>query len=231
MISRPLRVLGVVLASREPSSGEAVPRQSIALALVAAVAGLIAVVAGILTPFLPVSTSTASITWPQHTGTSASVTAPLVAQTARSVDISIPCRMLSTTPADTSTVVLSTMPAAAAKARDNGLFVVADANGVSVTNRNKTLASVPRDALAGCTELRIFSDSTTTGAQFVGLPPGPAIAGGGAIGLAEPASNPQITGIFTEVVVAPAADEEAIALFRQLAASGPRESRAWAYAH
>ncbi|MBN0971066.1 arabinosyltransferase domain-containing protein [Gordonia hongkongensis] len=173
--------------------------QSRTVALVAAVAGLIAVVAGILTPFLPVSTSTASITWPQQTGTSASVTAPLVAQTARNVDISIPCRVLSTTPADTSTVVLSTMPAAAVNARDNGLFVVADANGVSVANRNKTLASVPRDALAGCTELRIFSDATTTGAQFVGLPPGPAIAGGGAVGLAEPASNPQIAGIFTDL--------------------------------
>ena len=173
--------------------------QSRTVALVAAVAGLIAVVAGILTPFLPVSTSTASITWPQQTGTSASVTAPLVAQTARNVVISIPCLVLSTTPDDASTIVLSTMPAAAVKARDNGLFVVADANGVSVTNRNKTLASVPRDALAGCGELRIFSDATTTGAQFVGLPPGPAIAGGGAIGLAEPASNPQIAGIFTDL--------------------------------
>ena len=44
-----------------------------------------------------------------------------------------------------------------------------------------------------------FADGLPTGAQFVGLPPGPAIAGGGAVGLAEPASNPQIAGIFTDL--------------------------------
>ncbi|WP_238420868.1 arabinosyltransferase domain-containing protein [Gordonia sp. 'Campus'] len=171
------------------------------VALVAAVAGLVAVAAGILTPFLPVSTSTAAITWPQQqaAGSSASVTAPLVAQTARDVAISIPCRVLAATPDDATTVVLSTMPAAASKARDTGLFVVADAAGVTVTNRNKTLASAPRDALTGCTELRIFSDAAVTGAQFAGLAPGPAAAGGGDVGRAEPASNPQIAGIFTDL--------------------------------
>ena len=64
-------------------SGE---QKSRPVALVAAIAGLIAVAAGVLTPFLPVSTSTASIAWPagQDLGAdSASITAPLVAQTAR----------------------------------------------------------------------------------------------------------------------------------------------------
>ncbi len=43
----------------------------------------------------------------------------------------------------------------------------------------------------------IFSDATTTGARFVGLPPGPATAGGGDVGFAEPSQNPQIAGVFT----------------------------------
>ncbi|MHC3004411.1 arabinosyltransferase domain-containing protein, partial [Gordonia sp. GN26] len=170
------------------------------MAIVAAVAGLVALAAGVLTPFLPVSTSTATITWPQGQelgAESASVTAPLVAQTARDVQITIPCRVLAATPGDASTTVLSTMPSGATKARENGLFVVADGSNVSVSVRNKTLASVPRPALSGCDELRIFSDTTTTGAQFVGLPPGAASAGGGDVGLAEPSSNPQIAGVFT----------------------------------
>ncbi|QMT01834.1 arabinosyltransferase domain-containing protein [Gordonia jinghuaiqii] len=180
-------------------SGE---QQSRPVALVAAIAGLIAVAAGVLTPFLPVSTSTASIAWPagQDLGAdSASITAPLVAQTAQDVQITIPCRVLAATGDDTSTTVLSTMPAGATKARDNGLFVVADASNVTVTNRNKTLASAPREALTRCAELRIFSDATTTGTQFVGLPPGPAAAGGGDVGLAQPSSNPQIAGVFTDL--------------------------------
>ncbi|GAB86347.1 arabinosyltransferase domain-containing protein [Gordonia rubripertincta] len=170
------------------------------MAIVAAVAGLVAVVAGVLTPFLPVSTSTASVTWPQGQelgAESASVTAPLVAQTARDVQITVPCRVMAATPTDASTTVLSTMPANATKARENGLFVVADGSNVTVSVRNKTLASVPRSALAECGELRIFSDATATGAQFVGLPPGAATAGGGDVGLAEPSSNPQIAGVFT----------------------------------
>ncbi|SDU71126.1 arabinosyltransferase domain-containing protein [Gordonia westfalica] len=170
------------------------------MAIVAAVAGLVAVVAGVLTPFLPVSTSTASITWPggQELGAeSASVTAPLVAQTARDVRITIPCGALASTPDDAATTVLSTMPANATKARENGLFVVADAANVTVSVRNKILASVPRSALGGCSELRFFSDATTTGAQFVGLPPGATSAGGGDVGLAEPSSNPQVAGVFT----------------------------------
>ncbi|MCK8613484.1 arabinosyltransferase domain-containing protein [Gordonia sp. C13] len=170
------------------------------MAIVAAVAGLVALAAGVLTPFLPVSTSTATITWPKGQGLgaeSASVTAPLVAQTARDVQITIPCRALAATPGDASTTVLSTMPSGATKARENGLFVIADGSNVSVSVRNKTLASVPRSALSGCDELRIFSDTTTTGARFVGLPPGAASAGGGDVGLAEPSSNPQIAGVFT----------------------------------
>ncbi len=192
--------------SDEPTVGADSPvdrssdRSSRTVAIVAAVAGLVALAAGVLTPFLPVSTSTATITWPQGQelgAESASVTAPLVAQTARDVQITIPCRVLAATPGDASTTVLSTMPSGATKARENGLFVVADGSNVSVSVRNKTLASVPRSALSGCDELRIFSDTTTTGAQFVGLPPGAASAGGGDVGLAEPSSNPQIAGVFT----------------------------------
>ncbi|ETA07737.1 putative arabinosyltransferase [Gordonia alkanivorans NBRC 16433] len=192
--------------SDEPTVGADTPvaqssdRSSRPVAIVAAVAGLVALAAGVLTPFLPVTTSTASITWPQSQelgAESASVTAPLVAQTARDVQITIPCRVLAATPGDATTTVLSTMPASATKARENGLFVVADAANVTVSVRNKTLASVPRSALAGCDDLRIFSDATTTGAQFVGLPPGAASAGGGDVGLAEPSSNPQIAGVFT----------------------------------
>ncbi|MDY6809209.1 MAG: hypothetical protein SW127_09350, partial [Actinomycetota bacterium] len=66
-------------------------------AMIATVAGLVAILAAILTPLLPVNERTATIDWPDRdlaSAASVSVTAPLVAQTPTGLDVTIGCRTL-----------------------------------------------------------------------------------------------------------------------------------------
>ncbi|MGW0039603.1 arabinosyltransferase domain-containing protein [Gordonia sp. NPDC003376] len=165
-------------------------------AVVSAVAGSIAVLAAVLTPFLPVTAHTATITWPQAGGAATpSVTAPLVAQTAAGLDATIDCRVLTERPADagaTSAVtVLSTMPRASQKAGDNALIVTSGPSGVTVTTRGKPLVTATADQLRQCTRLHVWSSSTGVGARFDGVP------GPDAAGIADPAAQPQVAGVFT----------------------------------
>ena len=84
-----------------------------ATSIVAVVAGVIAIVAAVLTPFLPVTTTTATITWPQGQqlgSANADITSPLVAQMAQDLDVTIPCSLLRSAPADASSTILTTMP-------------------------------------------------------------------------------------------------------------------------
>ncbi|OBA41615.1 arabinosyltransferase domain-containing protein [Gordonia sp. 852002-51296_SCH5728562-b] len=163
--------------------------------IIAVAAGLIAIVAAVLTPFLPVTTTTATITWPQGQklgATNADITAPLVAQMAQDLDVTIPCSLLRSPPTDASSTILTTMPPAAKNQRSSALNVTADANAVTVTMRGDTVASAPRADVASdrCTQLHIFSSAAGSGARFVGL--GPAQT-------APEADRPQVAGLFTDI--------------------------------
>ncbi|MFT3898699.1 MAG: arabinosyltransferase domain-containing protein [Gordonia sp. (in: high G+C Gram-positive bacteria)] len=155
------------------------------LRLAAIVAGLVGILACLLTPLLPVKAADPVITWPQgqELGESASVTAPLIAQTAKSVDIAIPCSVLRDLPPNST--VLTTLPSGAPGGR--GLSVKAG-DTVTVMSRNSVLATAPRADLARCAKLAIHSDSAGPSAQFVGLGP---------VTKAGPEAQPQIDGIFT----------------------------------
>lgn len=161
-------------------------------AVIAVVAGLVAIFAAVLTPFLPVNERTATITWPagqQLAADTASVTAPLVAQTARNLDVTLPCSMLRDTAHD-GTLILSTMPTSAAKARQSALFVTDNGSTVDVTVRGKVVATAPVADLARCTQLQIWSSPASTGAQFVGLGP---------VATTTPDNRPQVAGVFTDL--------------------------------
>ncbi|GAA1480066.1 arabinosyltransferase EmbA [Gordonia sinesedis] len=181
--------------SRDVGASASLPTRPIALC--AAVAGAIAIVAAILTPLLPVSTGTATISWPQGqqlSAQSADVTAPLVAQTAEHLEVTVPCTVLRDTPADAATTIFATMPAGSSKTRDNALIVAADAGGVTVTSHGTRITSVPRaDLAAGCENLHIVSTASGTSARFVGL--GPATTLG-------PGNQPQVAGLFTDLTTA-----------------------------
>ncbi|MBE7193351.1 arabinosyltransferase domain-containing protein [Gordonia polyisoprenivorans] len=178
--------------------GIAIPSNPRTWSIVAVVAGLVAVVAAVLTPFLPVTAHTATITWPQPQ--SLSVTAPLVAQTPSNLDVTVDCRVLAEAVGKTatgSTVVVSTMPRGAQKATDSGLFITAGSGGVTAAVRNSQLASATPEQLATCQRLHVWVSRTDTGgithARFVGVP-GPA-----AQGTAEAADQPQVAGLFTDL--------------------------------
>ncbi|MGB6244554.1 arabinosyltransferase domain-containing protein [Gordonia sp. (in: high G+C Gram-positive bacteria)] len=182
-----------------PTSAEAVPdRRSSPLTartakLVAAVAGLLAVLAAVATPLLPVTTTAATISWPQGqklNPDNPSVMAPLIAQTAQGIDITVDCRVLAQSPARGT--ILSTMPPGAQRAAGKALVVSATDSAVSVLFRSNLAATASRADLAAgkCTSLHIFSSPAATGAEFVGLAPA---------GLLEPDKRPQVDGLFTSL--------------------------------
>ncbi len=162
-------------------------------AIVAAVAGSIAIAAAVLTPFLPVQEHSATLDWPAGqslNSANASVVAPLVTHTPATLDVSVPCSVLSQVSGDTPSTVIASMPPKAEAFRDNALSVTASSSGANVAVRGIDLATATRAELDRCKTLHVWSDGPTMFAQFVGL--GPAAT--------DPdAQKPQVTGIFTDL--------------------------------
>lgn len=157
-------------------------------------AGLVGIVLCAITPLLPVNQSTSTINWPSGqplAADTASVTAPLIAQTPRTLDATIPCSLISTL-GDDGGLVFATMPPAAQRYNQNALVVNASATSVSVVFRNELAATASRaDVASGqCRDLRIWSGPGGVGAEFVGL--GPATT----LGIDQ---RPQFDGVFTDL--------------------------------
>lgn len=134
-------------------------------------AGLVGIVLCAITPLLPVDKSTAKIDWPAGqslSSTTASVTAPLIAQTPQTLDATIPCSLIDSLGTDGG-LVLATMPPSAQQFNQKALVVSASASSVSVVFRNELAATAPRDAVGSpqCRDLRIWSNPGGVGAQFV----------------------------------------------------------------
>ncbi|GAA4663632.1 arabinosyltransferase domain-containing protein [Gordonia humi] len=169
-------------------------------AIIAAVAGAIAIVAAIATPFLPVTQHDATIDWPagqQLEPANGSVVAPLTTQTPAGLDITIGCDTL-TRQTDPATIV-STMPSSAEGFRDNALSITASRTGASVTVRGTEVASASRDELARCKELHVWTDGPTVFARFIGL--GPAVT-------SDDAQKPLVAGVFTSLDAAQVEDAQ-----------------------
>ena len=152
-----------------------------------------------LVPLLPVKQTTAEILWPQAPGQDglvSDVTAPLVSGAPLTLDASIPCQAIATLPEEGG-LVFSTIPPGGIDASRNGLFVRANTETVYVAFRDSVAAAAPRDAVndGACSELIIWANPGSVGADFVGLP--------GAAGTVEADKKPQVAGIFTELEVAP----------------------------
>lgn len=149
--------------------------------------------AALATPLLPVSTTSATISWPQGqslNATDPSVVAPLIAQTAQNLDFTISCRVLADV--DSKGTLFSTMPPGAQRAANKALTVSATDTNITVLFRSNVAAVASRaDIAAGkCTNLRIFSSPAVTGAEFVGLTPAKIL---------EPDKRPQIDGLYTSL--------------------------------
>jgi arabinosyltransferase A len=168
------------------------------LRLVAIVAGVVGVLLCILTPLLPAKQTTAAILWPQGIGSDGlvtDVTAPLVSGAPLALDVSIPCKAVSTLPA-AGGVVLSTIPDGGIDAGRNGLFVRATTDSVIVAFRDSVAAVAPRQAVdsGACSTLHVWANVGGVGADFVGIP--------GATGTQAIEKKPQVAGVFTDLKVA-----------------------------
>ena len=165
--------------------------------LVAVLAGLAGILLCALTPLLPVTQTTAAISWPQAAGPDGmvtDVTAPLVSGAPQSLDASIPCSAIATLPASGG-LVFSTIPPAGIDATRNGLFVRANADTVVVAFRDSVAAVAPRAAIdsGGCSTLHLWAGPAGVGADFAGI--------GGATGTLPPEKKPQVAGVFTDMRV------------------------------
>lgn len=176
--------------------------------LVAVIAGLAGLVLCGLTPLLPVKQTTATIMWPQSGGPDSQtqavnsdgfvsdITAPLVSGAPRALDVTIPCPAIATLPEDGG-LVFSTNPPGGIDVGRNGLFVRANADVVYVAFRDTVAAVASREAVdsGACSELRVWANVGAVGADFVGIP--------GATGTLAPDKRPQVSGVFTDLEVAP----------------------------
>ena len=69
--------------------------------LVAVIAGLLGTALAVLTPFLPVTQTTAQLNWPQN-GQLSPVTAPLIGYVPTEMSLSVPCRVAAGLTPDTT---------------------------------------------------------------------------------------------------------------------------------
>lgn len=186
-------------ATADNNDDRSAPCRGVQLARwVAVIAGLAGFVASALIPVLPVVQTTAALNWPQHDQLG-SVTAPLIALTPLSLDVSVPCGVIDTMP-DQGGLVFGTAPAAGKQATLNGLFVTVTEQRVDVIVRNVAVLSVPRSRITAqhCQRLEVSSSEAGTFATVVGLTDpdtGEPLRGG----FADPNLRPQIVGIFTDL--------------------------------
>ncbi len=149
--------------------------------------GVIAVLAAVLAPLLPVTQDSASITWPQN-GVLASVEAPLVSYAPLAFDASIPCAVIENAAVDT--LILSSTAPSAPDAQGVGLVVTRTEGGMQAVLRERVLLSLSDAELTSCSSVDINStDSASTASA----------AGTDATGDIEGDFRPQTVGVFTEL--------------------------------
>lgn len=149
--------------------------------------GVIAVLAAVLTPLLPVTQDSASISWPQN-GSLTSVEAPLISYAPLSFDASIPCSVIANAAPDT--LLLSTTAPDAPDAKGVGLVVTRTEGGLQAVLRERVLLSLTDAQLASCTAVDISSSAGGTTASAAGTDVAETIDGD---------VRPQTVGVFTDL--------------------------------
>ena len=179
------------------------PANHRAARLVAAVAGLLGTALAILTPFLPVKQTTATLNWPQN-GTFSSVTAPLIGYVATDLTVSVPCSAAAGLNSAEKTVLLSTVPKQAPKAVDRGLLIERANGDLVVVVRNTPVVTAPLSQVLGptCRTLTFTAHADKVTAEFVGLTKSRGSDDPGAPLRGERGGydfRPQIVGVFTDL--------------------------------
>ncbi|MFC9999176.1 arabinosyltransferase domain-containing protein [Nocardia sp. NPDC127526] len=171
---------------------------------VALIAGLVAVLAAVAVPLLPVRVEAATLEWPQG-GSAKSVEAPLVSYAPVSFDATIPCSAVAQLGSQGGTLVATAPNGApdmwrygfiawvsAASTAEDGTTTPAKLQAVL---RDKSLVSVPVDELGADCSFVVHAGMTQATATLTGTTVAPVTLDGD--------YRPQLVGIFSDL---PAAD-------------------------
>ncbi|MGW4241428.1 arabinosyltransferase domain-containing protein [Nocardia sp. NPDC004722] len=167
----------------------------------ALIAGLIAVVAAISVPLLPVQVDHTTLAWPQGNSTQ-SIESPLVSYAPLTFDATIPCSAVTQLGSKGGTLA-ATAPNGAPDLERYGFVARVTAasttDGVTTPGKleaithHKTLVSIPTDQLpAGCA-LTVHSDMTATTATLSGTGVAPVTLDGD--------FRPQLVGVYSDLTV------------------------------
>ncbi|WP_084478867.1 arabinosyltransferase domain-containing protein [Nocardia jejuensis] len=167
---------------------------------VALIAGVIAVLAAIAVPLLPVRVDATTLNWPQS-GSVASVEAPLVSYAPLTFDATIPCAAV-TQLADTGGTLAATAAngapnldrygfSARVKAASTGDDGVVKPAKFEAVLHNKSLVSVPVDELTPGCALTVHADMTQATAVMTGTALEPVTLSGD--------YRPQLVGVFSDL--------------------------------
>ncbi|MGW5386969.1 arabinosyltransferase domain-containing protein [Nocardia sp. NPDC003963] len=162
--------------------------------LVAIITGVLGALFAIATPFLPVTQTTATLSWPQN-DTLASIQAPLMSQVPTDLTATIPCSAVNQLPPQGG-MLLATAPPQGDRAALEALFVRVSETSVDVVDRNAVVATADRAEMANCSAITIRSDSTATSAAFEGLT---TETGAPNAGRLVGDLRPQMVGVFTDM--------------------------------
>ncbi|GAB2556871.1 arabinosyltransferase domain-containing protein [Nocardia heshunensis] len=167
----------------------------------ALIAGLVAVVAALAVPLLPVKVDHTTLAWPQGNSTQ-SIESPLVSYAPLTFDATIPCSAVTQLGAKGGTLA-ATAPNGAPDLERYGFVARVTAasttDGVTTPGKleaithHKTLVSIPTDQLpAGCA-LTVHSDMTGTTATLTGSSVAPVTLDGD--------YRPQLVGVYSDLSV------------------------------
>lgn len=176
---------------RPPMDG---PRPGAAVRRTAILGGLLGFLLFLTVPFLPVNQTQTSLSWPQG-GSLNSVTAPLMAQAPAELDLTVPVGLAEDLP-EGRTVVLGTLPPAAAKATEEGLQIRRTENSLDVIVRDRVLLSLDEAAYERNRDrvITLRSDAERTTAEV----PGAVDKEGKPLrGTLVGDARPQVTGVYT----------------------------------
>jgi arabinosyltransferase C len=182
-------VLDLVKAAPSQATGPAERRSPASagrLRLLAIVLGLLATVAALAVPFLPVNQDVTTLRWPTALGT-ASVSAPLVSYAPLALDATMPCATARAVQARSSgpAVLLATTPPSSPNGQVAGMQLQAEHEQVTLIDRGSRLGTLPLPP--GACSISVHSDgfgtsATVDGRQFA------AVQGD---------HRPQVTGIYS----------------------------------
>ncbi|MFR9752758.1 arabinosyltransferase domain-containing protein [Nocardia sp. 004] len=153
--------------TKPPTAPAAAARDFRTARIIALIAGVLGALFALATPFLPVTQTTAVLSWPQN-GTLGTVQAPLMSQVPIELDATIPCDVVAQLPGRGG-MLLATAPPQGDRAALEAMFVRVSPDSVDVVDRNVVVVSADRARMNECTSLSIHSDSDRTYAVFDGL--------------------------------------------------------------